>query len=503
MTAPEIMLALDLGTTGIKAGAFDQDLHCLGSHSVENHLHYPAPGLVEQDPAHFVNSALALARQLAVELGDRAKYVTAIVCSGQMGGVLGIDHDWQAVGHFDAILDTRSNVVRPLIEPHSKHILAHCGGLTTQLEKMLYWRDYNPDAYARIEKFVGLGGYLAGVLAGLTVADAYIDLTFSSVNGALNAVTGDWEADLLGALAFPLAKLPRVVTSETVVGTLTPALAEKLGLPLGVQILAGAGDGAATYAGSGINRQGQALDLSGTSCALGAYSDKFLPDVDEQLFVNMKSPTDPGWFVIYINHFGLTHRWFLDAFCAELIEARGVHGAYATMDTEAAALAPGSGGVLAVPHLSGQTSPPRPYTRGAWLGFGLGYTRAHFYRSLLEAHAFEYCGAKTHLKQLSPTMQLQEVFVSGGGSRSDVWNQIKADVLGSAYRRLVDSDLSTLRGDALVAAKARGWQPPADFLTFDREYAPVAANTARYAALLGDFQALNGGLDPLMARLFS
>jgi sugar (pentulose or hexulose) kinase len=96
MTAPEIMLALDLGTTGIKAGAFDQDLHCLGSHAVENHLHYPAPGLVEQDPAHFVNSALALAKRLAAELGDRARQVTAIVCSGQMG-ILGIDADWNAV----------------------------------------------------------------------------------------------------------------------------------------------------------------------------------------------------------------------------------------------------------------------------------------------------------------------------------------------------------------------------------------------------------------------
>ena len=496
------MLALDLGTTGIKAGAFDQDLHCLGSHLVENHLHYPAPGLVEQDPAHFLNSALALAQRLAAELGDRAQHVTAIVCSGQMGGILGVDADWNAVGHFDAILDTRSNVVRPQIDPHLKIILARCGGLTTQLEKMLYWRDYNPAAYAQIAKFVTLHGYLAGKLAGLNVADAYIDRTMTSVNGLLNAVSGEWEADLARDLALPLAKLPRVVTSETVVGTLTPALAARLGLPPGVQILAGAGDGAATYAGSGINRQGQALDLSGTSCALGAYSDNFLPDVDGQLFVNMKSPTDPGWFVIYINHFGLTHRWFLDAFCEELMQARGVPGAYAAMDAEAAALEPGSGGVLAVPHLSGQTSPPRPYTRGAWLGFGLGYTRAHFYRSLLEAHAFEYCRAKAHLTRLSPTMQLQEVFVSGGGSRSDLWNQIKADVLGSAYRRLVESDLSTLRGDALVAAKARGWDVPAGFLKFDREYQADLANTERYAALVENFQACAGGLDPLMARLF-
>ena len=70
MTKSEICLSIDLGTTGIKAAAFDDQLRCLGSAYVENRLSYPAPGLVEQEPAHFVNSALALAKQLAGELGD-------------------------------------------------------------------------------------------------------------------------------------------------------------------------------------------------------------------------------------------------------------------------------------------------------------------------------------------------------------------------------------------------------------------------------------------------
>jgi xylulokinase len=506
MRAAEIVITLDLGTTGIKAAAFDERLNCLHHAQVENRLYYPAPGLVEQDPEFFEASALALTQQLVDRLGPAARHVVAMVCSGQMGGVLGIDADWKPVGHFDAVLDPRSNVCQGQIAPHSTYIREHAGGLTAQLEKMLYWRDHYPSYYARLDKFVALNGYLAGRLAGLKSTAAFTDVTFSGVNGVMRAVSGTWDRNLLAALGLPPEKLPRVVRPETVVGVLDGRLAAALGLPRGVQILAGAGDGAATYAGSGMSRPGLALDLAGTSCALGAYSERFLPDAEGQYFVNMKSPTAPGWFVIHINHFGRTHRWFLDAFCPDLVQAHGLEGAYAALDQQAGTLAPGSGGVLAVTHLSGRPSPPDPATRGAWLGFGLGYTRAHFYRSLLEAHAVEYRLAKTHLARLSGDLALQEVYVAGGGSRSDFWNQLKADALGSRYRRLLDSDLSTLRGDALIAARARRWDPvdaQPNFLQFDREYEPNPTLTDRYAALAADYQAVNHGLDPLMSRLFA
>ena len=505
MTTSEITISIDLGTTGIKAAAFDERLNCLCSAFVENRLHYPAPGLVEQDPVYFLASALDLTRQVVDRLDDAARRVVTICCSGQMGGILGIDADWNAVGHFDAILDPRSNVCRPLIAPHEKYIQQIGGGLTTQLEKMLYWRAHLPEAYARIHKFVGLNGFLAGKLANLKTEAAFTDVTFSMVSGLMNAVTGAWDSQLLDIFELPQSKLPQIVEPHTVIGILEPKLARNLGLPRGVKILAGAGDGAATYAGSGVSRSGQALDLSGSACAFGVYSEQFLPDVDQQLFLNLKSPTTPGWYVIYVNQFGRTHRWFMEAFCEDLIRDSDVTAAYAAMDHQASALPPGAGGLFAVPHLSGRASPPKPFVRGAWLGFSLGFTRAHFYRSLLESHAAEFGMAKSCLRSLSPALELDEVVVSGGGSRSDFWNQLKADVIGSKYRRLIDSDISTLRGDAMITARANGW-PGLDgqtaFLQFDRDYVPDPKITRRYEKLIDDYQALGNGLDPVMADLF-
>ncbi len=505
MTTSEITLAFDLGTTGIKAAAFDERLNCLASAVVENRLHYPAPGWVEQDPAHFLASALELAGQIVARLGGDARRVVTIVCSGQMGGSLGIDGDWNAVGHFDAILDPRSNVCQALVAPHAQTIQNIAGGLTTQLEKMLYWRAYRPEAYARIRKFLGLNGYVAGKLAGLKTAEAFTDRTFSMVSGLMNAVTGEWDEGLLGIFEVPRDKLPQVVEPHAVVGQLEPGLAAFLGLPRGVTVLAGAGDGAVTYAGAGINRPGMALDLSGTACALGAYSDQFLPD-GQQWFLNLKSPTAPGWYLIYANQFGRTHRWFIDTFCQDLIRDGEVSAAYAAMDEQAAALPPGAGGLFTVPHLSGRASPPKPHLRGAWLGFGLGFTRAHFYRSLLESQAAEFKLVKARLAEMGAMLEPREVMVAGGGSRSDFWNQLKADVLGSTYLRLADADTSTLRGDAMIAARARGWPVILDGSAaagpqIDREYRPDEAATRRYDEIVQDYQALGEGLDPVMARL--
>src|SRR5436190_19632806 len=238
MPKSEIALSIDLGTTGIKAAAFDEHLRCLASAYVENRLHYPAPGLVEQDPAYMLASALDLTRQVVAQLGESARHVVAIACSGQMAAIMGVDARWNAVGHYDAILDPRSNICQPLIAPHAAVIQRHSGGLTTQLEKMLYWRDYLPDTYARLDKFVGINAFVAGHLAGSPGEAAFTDQTFGMVNGLMDAVAGEWEAGLVDMFGVPRGKLPRILAPHDVVGTLDPALARELGLPAGVQILA-------------------------------------------------------------------------------------------------------------------------------------------------------------------------------------------------------------------------------------------------------------------------
>ena len=148
--------------------------------------------------------------------------------------------------------------------------------------------------------------------------------------------------------------------------------------------------------------------------------------------------------MMYISGGGLTHRWFRDQFASDELkqaEAEGV-SPYHLLDAEAASLAPGSEGLLFIPHLVGRACPADSDVRGAWIGFTWTYTRAHFYRALLESIAYDFAQALEIVRAYFPDAAFSEVRVIGGGAKSPLWNQIKADVLGLPYVRLQREDVA-------------------------------------------------------------
>ncbi|MCB0023473.1 MAG: xylulose kinase, partial [Caldilinea sp.] len=108
--------------------------------------------------------------------------------------------------------------------------------------------------------------------------------------------------------------------------------------------------------------------------------------------------------------------------------------------------------------LGGRASPVDPDQRGAWLGITWTHGPAHFYRAVLESIAYDYAGALAELRALAPGLRVDGVRVIGGGARSRVWNQIKADVLGIPYAPLRRPDVTTW-GCAILAGHAAGIFP--------------------------------------------
>ena len=119
----------------------------------------------------------------------------------------------------------------------------------------------------------------------------------------------------------------------------------------------------------------------------------------------------------------------------------------------AAEVPPGSEGLFFSPHLGGRMCPASPDMRGAWLGFSWGHTQPHFIRAVLESVAFEYAYYLTILRDLIPDLNLIQARVIGGGARSNLWNQIKADVLGVPYQPLKGTEFGTW-GSAMIAGRA-------------------------------------------------
>jgi len=203
---------------------------------------------------------------------------------------------------------------------------------------------------------------------------------------------------------------------------------------------------------------GMVFDVAGTASVFSICVDRYTPDLEHKtLFAARLVPEDLWYALAYINGGGLNLRWFRDQLAQEekaKAEQEG-EGAYAILDAAAASVPPGSDSLLFLPHLGGRVTPSDPDLRGLWLGFTWSHGKEHLYRSLLEAVAYEYAYYLDIEKSLLPGLEFKETRVIGGGSKSDLWNEIKADVLGIPYVRLNRQEYAVL-GSAIVAGYAVG-----------------------------------------------
>jgi xylulokinase len=301
-------------------------------------------------------------------------------------------------------------------------------------------------------------GYVAGKLTGLSAQDAFIDYTFIHFSALSDARQGQWSPELCTALGVDPGKLPRIVEPWLVVGEVTERAARDFGLAPGTPVAAGCGDTAAGALGGGVVRPGMIFDVAGTAAVFAGCTADFAADVHHRALLTMRSVIPGLWNPLaYIAGGGIALRWFRDTFYNQ---SRGLpqppdSTLYDEMSLQAVRISPGSEGLFFSPHLGGRICPAAPQMRGAWTGFSWGHTQAHFFRAILESVAYEYAYYLEILRELIPNLRLTEARVVGGGARSSVWNQIKADVLGVPYQPLQGEEFSAW-GAALIAGKAVG-----------------------------------------------
>jgi xylulokinase len=159
----------------------------------------------------------------------------------------------------------------------------------------------------------------------------------------------------------------------------------------------------------------------------------------------------------YIIGGGLTHRWFIDTFCKDdkdEAEKTGIN-VYEILDKKASRIPPGSESLLFTPHLSGRATPSDTDVRGLYIGFSWTHRKEHFYRAILESIAYESAHSLNIIKANYPYIEFNKVIVLGGGASSNLWNQMKADIIGIPYFRLNRKDTATL-GAAIIGGKAVG-----------------------------------------------
>jgi len=455
------LIGVDLGTQATKACVCDENGAILGDAVVESNLLYPEEGAVEQDPEEMLASVLTTIKNAVLTSGISPKQVAAICIDGQMAGVTGVDADGMAAIPYDSWLDTRCGAGRqPFLDYGEERVIQITGTPVTYAHgpKILWWKKYRPEQYKKIYKFVQPAAYCTMRMCGLKGDEAFIDHTYLHFSGFADTQNRQWSKELLTALDVDENKMPRIVRAFDTVGKLTPDMADACGLPAGIPMAAGCGDTVASAFGAGVIESGMMLDVAGTASVLCCATDVYAPDTKHKTLLYAPSVIENLYYpMAYINGGGMCLKWLRD-------DVLGGQYSYTQLNEMADGVQAGSGNLFFLPHFSGRVCPNDTLVRGGFVNLGWTHNAASMYRSMLEGIAYEYGIYANILKELIPDLTFSKIISVGGGAKSWLFKQIKADVLGTPVTTIDQTETAVL-GCCAIAGKAAGLFPhPQDFI---------------------------------------
>jgi len=426
----EILIGIDIGTQGTKAIACATDGRILAEAFEASKPRYPGEGMVEEDPEEQLASVCRTLRDCVEQCGA-GNEVIGISVAGQMAGVIGIGEDGRNITPYDSWLDTRC---APYIEELEREAGARileksgCAPSFNHGPKILWWKHQRPDVFTKVAKWVQPGGYVAMRLAGLPAAEAFIDDTYLHFSSFANNRARCWDEDLCTAFGIDRASLPRIVSPSDRIGQLCNEMAAACGLPSGIPIIAGCGDTAASFLSCGAIAAGICVDVAGTASVFAATTREFAPDMASRILACGRSVVSGLWHpYAYINGGGLNLEWFRKEFGGRSLDE---------LNSLAEEIKQLKDLPYFVPHLGGRVSPGWPQLRGSWAGLTWNHGIGSLYRAALESVALEYGLYRRALESALPDASFAEIRMTGGGEKSAVWNQIKADVLQTPIVRI-------------------------------------------------------------------
>ncbi len=483
-------IGVDVGTTGTKTVLFSTERGIAATATRETVLHSTGPGIAEADTSQWHNNVIESIREV-LTVGDvSADAVGAVATSGMVPAVIPVDLGGNPLRRAILQNDARAHreVGQLAAALSGVDLVTLTGSALTQQSvapTAVWLREHEPDVYARTAYWVGSYDWVLTALG----APCHVEQNWALESG-LFSIDGPIADPVLAAAALDPETLAPVHRPGTRVGELSTAAAELTGLRPGTALVVGGADHVLSAYAAGVNRPGDALVKLGGAGDILVASDTQV--VDERLYLDAH-PVPGHWLPNgCMATSGSLIRWFQTL----------VGGAeLTTLDDEAAQRAPAE--VLCLPYFLGEKSPLHdPDLRGTFAGLHLGHTRADMYRAVLEAIAF---GFRHHVDIFTDIgIPLSRVMITNGGSKSTLWKQIHADVLGLDMLPVRGHPGASL-GAAVIAAIGIGalddWSDAARFIALDAPYTPDPARAAAYDDAYATWRELGTAMTPISHRL--
>ena len=455
-----IILAIDVGTTSLKAALFDLDGLLLAVDRQEYKLLTPAPSIVELDPEIYWQACCSSVHNVLNKNSTNPKDILALCITGQGETLLCLDSDGKPIHNAIIWLDQRAlDESQQIAEKFGVNEIYQVTGQPEVMPgwpacKLLWLRRKKPDIFNRTAHLLMVEDFLYYRLTG----EFFTDYSLQSSSLLLDIKHKTWWPEMLDFLGIKAGQLGKLVNSGEMIGHLTAQGAQAVGLTSRTVVVSGGMDQIVGAVGAGNVASGVASETTGGALAILASCDQPLFDAGRRVPCQVHAP--PGMYCMmpYGLTAGMALRWFRDQFFqfeAQEAVAAGLDP-YDAMTQLASLISPGANGLVVLPHLEGAYCPEfNPAARAVFFGVTLRHTKAHFIRAILESVAYMLKRNFSLLESLG--LPIHTIYSLGGAARSNLWLQIKADVLQKPITTLQVEEAACLGAAILGATAVRGY----------------------------------------------
>ncbi|NHJ23351.1 MAG: xylulose kinase [Candidatus Lokiarchaeota archaeon] len=478
--------ALDLGTTGCRTFIFDIAGMILASDYQEWESFYPQPSFVEQDANSWWESIKKTIEGAIKKSGIDKSEIVSLSVTNQRETIVPVDKEGNPLHNAIVWQDRRTTEQVDYIKNKiGIDKIYNTTGLTIDpyfsATKILWFKEKKPNIYQNAHKFLLVSDFIIFKLTGKYVTDH----SNASRTMLFDINKLKYSDEIASDLGLDLDKMPEAMESGLEIGEIHT---DETFFDKKTLVITGAGDQQSAALGVGVVSPGTIKLTTGTGSFMLAFLDK--PNFDPSKRVLCSCHAVPGTWVQEASIFttGAFLRWFRDQLGREecIIAEEQNLDPYEIITHEAEKSSIGSNGLIAIPHLVGAGAPNwNPYARGVIFGLALGHQRRDIARAILEGVAFEVKKNLEVFKELG--IDPIELRLTGGGSRSDLWNQIYTDVLGITCVRNIIEEATSL-GAAILAAAGAGLFPDISksaesICKVDKKYSPDVKNKNFYDKL--------------------
>lgn len=499
-----LFMGLDVGTTGTKACVFDETGKLLSYGFEEYGISCPKPGYAEQDAEAVLAATLRVMKAAAAQTGGE---IVAIGLSVQGDAVIALDENDRPIAPVQLGMDYRSTEDSAAFSERftDKALFQTTGMRPHPLNSICKIRNFSRTLAAEGKQAKHYVTYADFILRRLGSDGYFIDYPMATRTMAVDLKTMDWNDDLIAFAGADRDQLSKPVPSGVSVGNLSPVLANELGISRNALLVTGGHDQTCAALGAGLVHPDMALDSHGTAEVISTAFSK--PRLDDEMFDNAfpcYAHTVPDMFFTFsLNHTGgLLLKWMVENFCeADFARAAEKGESIYSYVLELAGDTPSS--LIVLPYFSGKgTVGSGLSAKGMIAGLRMSNTRYDIARATLEALCYDM---RENIEALRAAgVPIDSLRCVGGGARSPVGLQLKADVTGLPVHTLAIREAACL-GAAMLAGRAvnafDSLEQAAQIVQLDKTYLPRSDRTTHYDEYYRMYRSLYANTSDILSHM--